>query len=139
MDDAELLQQFAMSGSEEAFRLLLERNVPMAYSTALRKTDNESLAEHVTQVVFTILAKDAGRLSKRTLLAGWLHRTTHHTAIKASRQKHRRDQRQQALENENQAESLWKSLTPFLDDAIAKLGELNRSAVILRFFQNKTL
>src|SRR2546423_15620421 len=110
MDDAELFQRFVRSGSDEAFRLLLERNVPLVYSAALRKTGDPSLAEDVTQVVFIILARKARRLSPQTVLAGWLHRTTHHAAIKALRGEYRRCRREQeAVQMQiKQTDSEWQ-------------------------------
>jgi len=140
MDDAELLQRYALEGSDEAFRMLLQRNVPLVYSAALRKTGDPSLAEDVTQVVFIILAKKAQKLSKRTILAGWLHRTTHHAATKAVRKEHRRREREkQAVQMQiAEADSEWQALAPLLDDAIAQLGELDRSALLLRYFQNRS-
>jgi RNA polymerase sigma factor (sigma-70 family) len=140
MDDAELLQRYALEGSDEAFRLLLQRNVPLVFSAALRKTGDRSLAEDVTQVVFIILAKKARRLSKRIILAGWLHRTTHHAATKAVRKEYRRREREKAAVQMqiSEADSEWKTLAPLLDDAIAQLGELDRSALLLRFFQNRS-
>ena len=95
MDDGELLKRYAMAGSEKAFRQIVERNVPLVYSAALRKTGNRSVAEDVTQVVFIILAKKARELSKGIILAGWLYRTTYHIATKAMVKEYRRRQREQ--------------------------------------------
>ncbi len=140
MDDGELLKRYAVAGSEEAFRLLVERNVPLVYSAALRKTGNPSMAEDVTQVVFIILAKKARQLSKGTVLAGWLHRTTYHITTKALIKESRRRQREQkAVQMQTVEENEeWEKLAPVLDDALAELNEADRSAVLLRYFQNRS-
>lgn len=36
-------------------------------------------------------------------------------------------------------EELWNQMSPLLDEALAALGETDRQAVLLRFFENKTL
>src|SRR5207249_5179550 len=39
----------------------------------------------------------------------------------------------------NEPEAAWEQLAPFLDEAMAQLGEVDRGAVLLRYFQNKSL
>ena len=36
-------------------------------------------------------------------------------------------------------DAVWQELAPMLDDAMAHLGETDRNAVVLRFFENKSL
>jgi uncharacterized protein (TIGR03435 family) len=66
--DMELLRQYAHRKSEEAFAVLVTRHVNVVYSAALRKTGNAHAAEEITQAVFIILAKKAGRLRDGTIL-----------------------------------------------------------------------
>src|SRR6476660_2296381 len=141
MDDGELLKRYVAAGSAEAFRLLVERNLPLVDSAALRKTNNRPMAEDVTQVVFIILAKKAHELSKGTILAGWLHRTTWHVSMKALVTECRRRQRELMAAQTQTSEPYtdWESLAPVLDDALAQLGGVERSAVVLRYFQNRSL
>ena len=37
------------------------------------------------------------------------------------------------------ASRLWQQISPLLDEALAQLGEKDRQAVLLRFFENKSL
>jgi DNA-directed RNA polymerase specialized sigma24 family protein len=71
--DHELLAEFARTESETAFATLVERYVNLVYSTALRFTGNPHHAEEITQAVFIILARKAGKLSPRVVLSGWLY------------------------------------------------------------------
>ena len=58
--DNELLREYAQSGSEPAFKELVQRHVNMVYATALRETGaNAHLAEDLAQSVFVELARKA--------------------------------------------------------------------------------
>ena len=144
LDDFGLLQEYAASGSELAFETLVNRRIGFVYSAALRQVRDPLLAEEVTQTVFIVLARKAGRLPKETALAGWLFNTTRFTALAqlraASKHWHHTQEIQMAGEIESeQTEPLWKQISPLLDEALGALGEKDRRAVLLRFFENKSL
>jgi RNA polymerase sigma factor (sigma-70 family) len=142
MDDHELLQQYARRGSEAAFALLVKRYVNLVYSAALRFTANAHDAEEVTQVVFVILARKAAGLSPRVVLSGWLYHTTRFTAANFVKVDVHRQQREQEVYMESISspadDGSWKQIAPLLDDAMGHLGESDRNAVVLRFFENKS-
>src|ERR1017187_7229833 len=94
-DDLTLLRDYAATRSESAFAKLAERHLPLVHSAALRRTGDASLAEEVTQAVFIILARKAGTLGPKTVLGGWLYRTTQFAAADALKQRRRRQQREQ--------------------------------------------
>jgi uncharacterized protein (TIGR03435 family) len=140
--DTELLRQYAHQNSEAAFAELVTRHVPLVYSAALRKTGNPSAAEEVTQVVFTILARKARGLRRETALAGWLYQAARLTAANFLRTEIRRARREQealmqSLANETGPET-WRQIMPLLEDAMGRLGERERNAVVLRFFEGKS-
>ena len=141
MDDRQLLREYVVSHSEAAFRALVERYIRLVYGAALRQLENPSQAEDVTQAVFIILARKAPGLPARTILSGWLYRATRFTADKAKRAEYRRLQREQeAVQMQSTVnDPEWSRLAPVLDDAMEQLQEGDRMAILLRFFENKSL
>lgn len=142
--DAELLQQFARNQSETAFAELVKRHINLVYSVAFRKSGNPQQAQDVAQAVFIILARKAGSLGPKAVLPGWLYHTARLTAANAHRAEMRRIRREQeALMQPNLEESahdaLWRELSPQLDEAMACLGTGERDALVLRYFQNKSV
>ncbi len=143
LDDIELLAQYARDNSEAAFAALVTRHVNLVYSTALRNAGNPHAAEEITQAVFIILARKARSLSPQTVLSGWLYQTARLTAANFLRAEIRRQNREQeaymkSLLNEPEP-NVWPQIAPLLDAAMARLGEKDRNAVVLRFFENKSL
>lgn len=141
-DSRRLLSDYAVHGSETAFRQLVERYLDLVYSAALRLVDgNTHLAQDVTQTVFVDLARKANKLSDSVMLGGWLHRHTCFVASTLRRSERRRVMREkQAMEMnmlQNHSEPGWSWVAPILDDAINQLGEDDRSAILLRFFEQK--
>jgi len=142
-DDHALLAAYARESSEAAFAALVERYVNLVYSVAWRATGNVHAAEEITQAVFIILAQKAGPISGKTILSGWLHQTARLTAANYRRGEIRRQKREQeaymqSTLNEPEAE-VWRRIGPLLDEALARLGERDRNAIVLRFFENKSL
>ena len=143
-DDMELLREYASRQSEPAFEALAARHVGLVHSAALRQVRDPGLAEEITQTVFIILARKAGSLGPQTILPGWLYRTTRYVAaaaLKAQRRRERREQEAHMLStpNETQADAVWEQLAPLLDEAMVQLRDQDRDALVLRYFQNKSL
>jgi RNA polymerase sigma factor (sigma-70 family) len=95
LDDHELLAEFAGTNSESAFATLVGRYVNLVYSTALRFTGNSHHAEEITQAVFIILSRKAGKLSPRVVLSGWLYQVARFTAANFLKGEIRRQHREQ--------------------------------------------
>ena len=143
LDDHALLRQYAEHNSEAAFAALVARHVDKVYSVALRHTRNAHAAEEITQAVFVILAKKSGRLGGKVILAGWLYETARLTALTFIRSEIRRARREQEAHmqtalNENDDDA-WPHIAPLLDDALAKLSAADRHAIVLRYFDGKSL
>jgi RNA polymerase sigma factor (sigma-70 family) len=146
LDDIELLGRFVEQNSEADFAALVRRHVNLVYSAALRQTRNPHAAEEVTQAVFVVLARKAQSLLRLGTLTGWLYQATRLTAanyLRAESRRARRDQEayMQSLINQPAEcpENAWTQTAPLLDSAMGELSAGDRDAVLLRFFQNKSL
>lgn len=145
-EDAELLNRYAAEQSEAAFAELTRRHVDLVYSAALRLMNGDiHAAQDVTQQVFTEVARQAKRLSRHPALVGWLYTTTRLMASQIKRTEQRRQAREQEANTMNQLlhddtpPVDWNRLRPVIEDAMHELNDQDRHAVLLRFFQNKTL
>jgi RNA polymerase sigma factor (sigma-70 family) len=141
--DMELVRDFVRQNSEPAFEMLVQRHVSLVYSAALRRTSNPSHAEEITQAVFVILARKAARLGPGTVLAGWLYQTARMVSATYLRGESRRRQREheaymQATSDTSAPDTAWEQVAPLLEEAMGELGEQDRNAVVLRFFENKS-
>src|SRR5213075_2725809 len=73
----------------------------------------------------------------------WLHTSTRFAATKVRRaeisrqQRHQEAETMQALLQDDNASAEWERLRPMIDDVIHEIGERDREAVLLRFFENR--
>ena len=141
-ENQQLLVEYVRTGSEAAFREIVERYIALVYSTALRLVEGDTgSAQDVTQTVFLHLSRNARKLAGGALLGGWLHRDACFVAAKTLRRERRRQAREReavlmnSLEDHSQAN--LDKVAPLLDEAINQLGTEDRTAVLLRFFEQR--
>src|SRR5262245_36553389 len=139
-DDRQLLLHYAQERSESAFAELVQRHIDMVYSAALRVARGDTyLAQDVTQIVFTDLARKARSLPDHVLLAGWLYRSASFTTVKAVRSERRRREREQTAMHvitvNSETEAAWEHIAPQLDKALGELNDADRNAIVLRFLK----
>jgi RNA polymerase sigma factor (sigma-70 family) len=137
-----LLADYAGNGSEAAFGELVARYVDFVYSAAARLVDGAPhLAEDVTQIVFADLARRAGSLGREAMLGGWLHRHTCFVAASLMRGERRRQSRERQAAQMNavtdHSAANLAQIAPILDEAINGLGAADRTAILLRFFEQR--
>jgi len=75
-------------------------------------------------------------------LTAWLYQVTRRTAIDVIRKESRRQLREQIaaeMNAMNATEASWPNIEPLLDDAMAALDETDRTAILIRYFENKNL
>jgi RNA polymerase sigma factor (sigma-70 family) len=139
----ELLQQYAQRGDQQAFARVVAEHVDMVYSACLRQVGDRHLAEEVTQAVFVILARKAALLPEHMVLGAWLHKTARYAALNAlkmerRRKIHERRAAEMAMELRSSGPG-WVGLEPVLDEGIARLGENDRAAIMMRFFEKRSM
>ena len=143
-DDMDLLRDYAARQSDQAFATLVARHVHLVHSAALRQVRDPHLAGEITQTVFIILARKADSRGPNTNLSGSPYRTAQFVTKAALKREFRRRLREQeahmqAITDPDQTDSTWEQLSPFLDEAMAQLRDKDRDAIVLRYFENRSL
>lgn len=145
-DDVYLLRQYVETGSETAFAELVQRHIGLVYHAAVRQLGSERhLAEDVVQGVFVLLAEKSPTLLGHPSLTGWLYTATHFKVghmRRAERRRQARDTEALAMSDLIQsepAEENWAQVRAVLDAALLELNSRDREAVLLRYFQNRSM
>jgi RNA polymerase sigma factor (sigma-70 family) len=142
MNDYELLRRYVRDGSQADFAQLVERHLNLVYSAARRLVCDSHLAEDVAQQTFVLLAHKGGQLGSDTILSAWLYRAARHLASDTSRREGRRHRREQlAVEamTQSTSDAEWQQIEPMLDEAMGDLNATEHDAVVLRYFENKSM
>lgn len=144
-EDALLIRRY-LEGSQDAFAELVRRHIDAIYATALRRLAGDAhLAEDVTQKVFVNLARKAASLANRPSVLGWLYVSAQFETSKMIRSEQRWRNREQKAQDMNildeaaRPEPDWTVICPLLDQTMGELKEVDRDALLLRFFEAKTL
>ena len=151
-DSPKLLARYIETGSDEAFRSLVDLHVDLVYSAAMRQVREHHLAEEVTQIVFITLARKAAGLRRETVLGAWLLVTTRNVALNAlkgmaRRKKHESKAAQMANVARQSSEEPqrgdtspdWDAVAGELDGAMACLSASDRQAIVLRYFEDRSV
>ena len=155
--DIDLLTR-AKAGELDAFEALTNRYEQRVYSLALRMLRQEQDAEDVTQQTFLSAVENLDGFRGEASFATWLLRIATHAALKVIRKKRGLDtvSLEEATEEADSYGTIphpeyiadWRQspeelvqrneIQRLLDDALAELGEADRTVLVLRFFENKT-
>lgn len=145
MSDWDLLREYVDAGSEKAFSELVGRHLDMVYSVAFRRLNDAGAAQEAAQSVFCLLAEKARQIPSGAQLGGWLYQTACFKSAEFARKEHRRREREKEVSGmelsdpNTEADAAWKQMASLLDDAVRDLNEPDRQAVVLRFFERKSL
>ena len=141
MDDWQLLRSYGCDDAEDAFTEIVRRRVNLVYSAALRQVHEAEFAKDVTQVVFANLASRAKSLKAKGTLAGWLYRDAFFTSREMLRRERRRVAHEQEAVAMQDGESSrdWARIKPRLDVLLSQLGQSDRDALLLRYFEQSSL
>jgi RNA polymerase sigma factor (sigma-70 family) len=144
MDDAALLRSVAEHGDEYSLGVLIDRHMRFVYSVALRRVNGDThFAQDVSQQVLVDMGLKAKALSEHPALKAWLFTATRYAAGKLMKSEQRRRVREETQSmNEFHGQDTppveWDRLRPVLDEALERLGNRERRAVIQRFFEGLT-
>jgi RNA polymerase sigma factor (sigma-70 family) len=136
--DRECLAVFSRRRDAESLRPVVERNLALVYSSAMRRTGDAALAMEVTRAVFLVFGRRARRLQKKTVLAGWLFQIT---ALACKKLNLKRTGRWRWFGRRTRSElppdaTLWTRIAPEIDYALDRLPPKQRDAVLLCSFLN---
>src|SRR5687768_12657676 len=81
--DAALLRQFAASGDDLAFAVLMDRYGKLVLALCRRLLRHEQDAEDAFQATFLVLAQKAGSIRKAESVGSWLYGVASRVARKA--------------------------------------------------------
>jgi len=141
----------ARDGDLEAFRSLVEHHSRDVFRLAFRMTRNEMDAEDAVQETFLRAYKKISSFDGRSNFSTWLYRVTANTSIDIIRRRQRHDSRATSLDDEtsrwapsssdpSQDRILFSSeVKKRLDVALNELSEMERSAFVLRHFEDYPL
>lgn len=138
LTDADLLRRH-LAGDPDAFGTLRARYAGLVYGVCRRTTGDATLAEDAAQGVFLLLSQKARSLSEHPALAGWLFRSSRLVAGNVLREEGRRKRRERRAFTPPESEAGWAEVAPAIDAALARLGEGDREAILLRYIQDLPL
>jgi RNA polymerase sigma factor (sigma-70 family) len=142
LSDQQLLQAYAEEKSEDAFRAIVDRHARWIFAAAFRQLGDRQMAEDTVQIVFVLLARRSHKMPTHQKLSGWLFNTLGYTMKNLRRASRSRQMHEQlaALERSNVTEPSARvnDLGTHLDAAVASLGQADRSAIVLRFYQDRS-
>jgi RNA polymerase sigma factor (sigma-70 family) len=141
--DPDLLNEWLKHQREPAFHELVARYAGLVHATARRTCGDEWMAAEISQLTFITLARKAKSLTSCPSLGGWLHRTALMQAKNLIRQNQRENRKRQHLAMENASQEhpgeAWREMQPVLDEALSSLSEVDREAILLRYYRSLTI
>src|SRR2546421_7713470 len=127
------------SPADQTLNDLIARHVDFVYSVARRAVGDAHLAEDVTQAVFVVFARKARSIPSKAV-ASFLFTTTRYAAKNALKTAARRAHHERAAaKSEVQMSEPPESVDPLLNDAMARLSEADRRAILLRYYEGKQI
>lgn len=140
LTDSNLLSEFRERGSEDAFRLMVERHSRVVFGVCRRILENEADAQDAAQAAFIALALKASKLDASNGLGGWLHRVSRQVSLDLRKARQRRSQREEIarqLTSSTTGAHPCDEISAVIDDAVNQLPEKLRATVIQHYFQGE--
>jgi RNA polymerase sigma-70 factor, ECF subfamily len=141
----------ARSGDQAAFRLIVEGFSRDVFRLAFRITRNEEDAEDTVQETFLRAYKKLDGFESRASFGTWLYRVTANTAIDVLRRRNRLRDRSTPLPEDSDSDArlgtppaqeggvFGRQVRERVESALSELSELERTAFVLRHFEDLSL
>jgi RNA polymerase sigma-70 factor, ECF subfamily len=153
MEAAELEQiRRARNGDAEAFRGIVDAYSRPLWRAAFRVLDDAAAAEDAVQDAFLRAWRALDRFDERAELSTWLYRIAINAAIDHRRERQRRDAlagplpedfdgqvRAKSTAADPHQNAYWREMAAHAQDAIADLPEMERTAILLRHFEGRSI
>jgi RNA polymerase sigma factor (sigma-70 family) len=144
--DGELLAEYAARRDQAAFAALVHRHGAMVWGVCRRILRNEADAEDAFQATFLVLVRKAAVIRAQALVGNWLYGVAHNTALKARALARRRQEKERAaalteraLSRGQAGEEVWRQTQALLDEALSRLADKQRAAIVLCDLEGKTI
>jgi RNA polymerase sigma-70 factor (ECF subfamily) len=140
--DAELLSRFADGGDRDAFALLVNRHGPLVWGVCGRMLHHVHDREEAFQATFLILARRAVAVRRRDSIRAWLYGVAVRVAARARASGQANsgdvDGNELGIEPGPLDVAQERELRAAVDEAMMRLPERQRLAVVLTYFAGKT-
>lgn len=142
--DEQLLTQYLNARDQRAFAEIVRRHGPLVWGVCRRVLGNTHDAEDAFQASFVVLVNKARSIRKMKSIAGWLHKVSHHVALRARKRASVRVQPANLSEMGLLMASAAPSSLPdedllrMLSEEIARLPDGLRESVVLCYMQGLT-
>jgi RNA polymerase sigma factor (sigma-70 family) len=140
--DGQLLERFVNEHDEASFSALVRRHGPLVWGVCLRVLRSHHDAEDAFQATFVVLARKAGSIKSRGLLANWLYGVASRTALKAKSARAWRQAREQLMsappEPKAAPRDLWDEVQSVLERELNRLPDKYRAVIVLCDLEGKT-
>jgi RNA polymerase sigma factor (sigma-70 family) len=141
MTDQELLHSFVKEKTDAAFAELVRRHQDMVFSACFRRLGHFQHAQDAAQQTFLRLVLKAASLLNHSCLGGWLYRTANLEAGSLMKKEANRRKYEQVMTDQpisHQPTATDERLAG-LDEAMLDLKNADRNALVLRFFEGRSL
>jgi RNA polymerase sigma factor (sigma-70 family) len=140
--DAHLIEQF-LAGAESTFEAVVKRYGPLVMGVCRQILKHHQDAEDVFQETFLALARHAGEIRNRQVLASWLYEVAYRFAIRAGGRAARRrwvsmDLAERVSPEQTKGEAGRDELRLVLRAQLDRLQEVYRIVVVQCYLQGKS-
>lgn len=145
--DAELLDRYEKGRDQRAFAEVVRRHRPMVLATTRRVVRCRADADDACQAAFLTLARTVDKLTNKSAVASWLHRTAYRCAIEIRRTNLRWEEKADGLkgrtkrtvDNDSPDKHIAnEELSAILDEELTRLPAKYHQAIVYCDLEGKT-